>query len=205
MQKTEPQASNLSSLQQTKCDKRTFYVPISHFRRKVLLILTCQTARWQISIPLQRKLPHPSVSWSTVIFISFFSIFLKKEMWRIHPYLKVQLAVENHKITESQIVGFGRDLWDHLVQTPCQSRVTQSRLHRTLSRQVLNISRERHSTTSLGNLFHCSVTLRGKKFFLMFRQIFLCFSLSLLPLVLSLGTTEKSLASSSWHPPLRYL
>jgi len=26
-----------------------------------------------------------------------------------------------------------------------------------------------------------------------------------LPLVLSLGTTEKSLAPSSWHPPFRYL
>jgi len=38
-----------------------------------------------------------------------------------------------------------------------------------------------------------------KKFFLMFRRNFLCFSLCPLPLVLSLGTTEKSLApSSSW-------
>ena len=39
----------------------------------------------------------------------------------------------------------------------------------------------------------------------MFRRNFLCFSLCPLPLVLSLGTTEKSLAASSWHPPLRYL
>ena len=30
----------------------------------------------------------------------------------------------------------------HLVQPPCRSRVTYSRLHRTLSRRVLNISRE---------------------------------------------------------------
>jgi len=29
----------------------------------------------------------------------------------------------------------------HVVQPPCQSRVTYSRLHRTLSRRVLNISR----------------------------------------------------------------
>jgi len=41
------------------------------------------------------------------------------------------------------------------------------------------------------------VTLRGKKFFLMFRRNFLCFSLCPLSLVLSLGTTEKSLAPSS--------
>jgi len=38
----------------------------------------------------------------------------------------------------------------HPVQPPCPSRVTQSRLHRTLSRRGLNISREGDSTTSLG-------------------------------------------------------
>lgn len=36
------------------------------------------------------------------------------------------------------------------------------------------------------------------KCFLMFRRIFLCFSLCLLPLVLLLGTTEKSLGLSSF-------
>ena len=36
----------------------------------------------------------------------------------------------------------------HLVQPSCRSRVTYSRLHRTLSRQVLNISREGDSTTT---------------------------------------------------------
>jgi len=41
----------------------------------------------------------------------------------------------------------------------------------------LNISREGDSTTSLGSLFQCSVTLRVKKFFLMFRWNFLCFIL----------------------------
>ena len=46
-----------------------------------------------------------------------------------------------------------------------------------MSRRVLNISREGDSTTSLGSLFQGSVTLRGKKFFLMFRQNFLCFNL----------------------------
>jgi len=45
--------------------------------------------------------------------------------------------------------------------------VTQSRLHTTLTRRVLNISRERDSTASLGSLGQGSVTLRGK-FFLMF-------------------------------------
>ena len=116
-------------------------------------------------------------------------------------------ATESFWITETQNhrITLEETSVDHLVQPPCQSRVTYSRLHRTLSRQVLNISREEESTPSLGSLFQCSVTLRGKKFFLMFRRNFLCFSLCSLPLVLSLGTTEKSLAPSSWHPPFRYL
>ena len=107
-----------------------------------------------------------------------------------------------HRITESQN---GRGWKGPLVQPSCQSRVTYSRLHRTFSRRVLNISREKDSTIPLGSPFQCSVTLRGKKFFLMFSWNFLCFNLCPLPLVLSLGTTGKSLAPSSWPPPCRYL
>ncbi|NXN59337.1 TESK2 kinase, partial [Rynchops niger] len=47
-------------------------------------------------------------------------------------------------------------------------------LHRNASRQVLNISRDGDSTTSLGSLFQCSATLKVKKFVLMFRWNFLC-------------------------------
>ena len=75
---------------------------------------------------------------------------------------------QNHRITECS--GLERTSVGHLVQPFCRSRVTYGRLQRTLSGQVLNISRERDSTTSLGSLFQWSVTLRGKKFFLMFRR-----------------------------------
>jgi len=51
----------------------------------------------------------------------------------------------------------------------------------------LNISREGDTTAPLGSLFQGSVTLTVKKFFLLFSQNVLCFSLCLLPLVLSLG------------------
>ena len=100
-----------------------------------------------------------------------------------------------HRITECS--GLKGTSVGHLVQAHCQSRVSYSRLHRTSSRRVLNISREGDSTTSLGSLFQCSVTLRGKKFILIFSWSFLCFSLCPLPLVLLLGTTEQSLAPSS--------
>ena len=95
------------------------------------------------------------------------------------------------------MVRVGRDLCGSPSPAPCRSRVTHSRLHRTSSRQGLNISREGDSITPLGSLFQGSFTLRGKKFFLMFRRRFLCFSLCPLPLVLSLGTTEQSQAPSS--------
>jgi len=55
----------------------------------------------------------------------------------------------------------------HPVQPPCQSRVAYSSLHSTLSRRLLNISREGDSTASLGSLGRGSVTLRVK-FFLTF-------------------------------------
>jgi len=87
-----------------------------------------------------------------------------------------------------RMFGVGRDLCG----SPCPSRVTHSRLHRSMSRRGWNISREGDSTVSLGSLGQGSGTLRGKKFFLIFSWSFLCFSLCPLPLVLSLGTKCRS-------------
>jgi len=53
-------------------------------------------------------------------------------------------AKRNHSM-----VGVGRDLCGSPTPTPCRSRVTYSRLHRTLSRWVLNISREGDSTIEI--------------------------------------------------------
>ena len=48
------------------------------------------------------------------------------------------------------------------------------------------------TAVSLGSLYPCSVTYRTQKCFLVFRRNLLHFSLFLLPLVLTLGTTEES-------------
>jgi len=102
--------------------------------------------------------------------------------------------------TESQnhrMVEVGRDLCGSSSPTPLPKQGHLQQAAQDRIQVVVNISREGDSTTSLGSLFQSSVTLRVKKFFLMFRWNFLCFSLCPLPLVLSLGTTEKSLATSS--------
>ena len=110
---------------------------------------------------------------------------------------EASLLSQNHRITESQNVGGWKGPLEIPHPTICQSRVTQSRLHSTAARRVWNISREGDSTAPLGSLGQGSGTLRGKKFFLGFSWNFPGFSWCPLPLVLSLGTTAKSLAPSS--------
>ena len=48
---------------------------------------------------------------------------------------------------------------ESIQSNPCLSRVSWSRLPRTVSSQVLNVSKDGDSTTSLGSLYQCSPTL----------------------------------------------
>jgi len=64
-------------------------------------------------------------------------------------------------LQKHRMFGVGRDLCGSPSPTPCRSRVTHRRLHRTASRRVLNISREGDSTAPLGSLFLLVVVLDG--------------------------------------------
>lgn len=67
----------------------------------------------------------------------------------------------------------------------------QSKLARTVSCQVLKISTDGDSTTSLSNVFPCLVTLTVKKVFSAVHIEPLCFSTCLLPLAKSLGNWKE--------------
>ena len=63
-----------------------------------------------------------------------------------------------------------------------------------MPRWLLKIFKEETPTASLGNLCQCSITHTVRTCFLMARWNLLCSGLCPLPLVLALGTAEKSLA-----------
>ena len=90
---------------------------------------------------------------------------------------------------------------DHEDQSHSHSRISQSQLPKTMPKYFLISARMRmrDSTTSLGNLYQCSVTLVIKNCFLMFRWSLLCFCSCPSPQVLSLDTTEKMSVFTAHH------
>jgi len=90
------------------------------------------------------------------------------------------------------MVGVGRDLCGSPSPTPLPKQGHLQQAVEDLVQARLEYLQRRRIHNPSGQPVPVLVTLRGKKFFLMFRRNFLCFSLCLLPLVLSLGTTEKS-------------
>lgn len=92
-----------------------------------------------------------------------------------------------------------KDLWKSSGPNPLLSQSHLKPVTQAYIQTALNISRHGESMTSLGNLCQSLVTLPVKKCFLMFRGNLLHFTLCPLPLTLSSGATEKSLAPSSVH------
>ena len=104
-----------------------------------------------------------------------------------------QLFLANHS-QNHRMVGVGRNLCGSSSPTllPKQGHLQQAAQHHV--QPGLNISREGDSTTSLGSLFQGSDTLRGKKFFLMFRRNIYMLGRSFLPpLYLARGVHRQTL------------
>lgn len=59
-----------------------------------------------------------------------------------------------------RLMGVGRVLWRSSNPTALSCQVLQSKLHRKVSRQILNIARGGDLASSLGSLFQRSVTLK---------------------------------------------
>lgn len=107
---------------------------------------------------------------------------------------------QNQKVAE-----IGRDLWRPSGPTTMLKQCRLDWLPRSMSRWLLNISKEEDSTTSVGNLWKRLVTPSVKKCLLMFRGNLLRFNLWLSPLGLSLTTTEKCLVPFALNSLFRCL
>lgn len=107
-----------------------------------------------------------------------------------------QCLWKNCRITE-----VGRHLWSSPIPAT-RINAEAARVRYTDCAQLRFEYLQGCSTNSLGNL--CSTTTSVKRI-LLFRWNSLCFDLCPLPLVLSLGTTEKNPPPSSLHHPIRYI
>lgn len=106
---------------------------------------------------------------------------------------KMQISLHIQKIFE-----LGRVSCYHLLHLLCWSRISYSSCSRTVSRKVLNDSKDGDSRTTLGNLLVLDHP-QSKESFLTFKSLFQYFRLCPLPFVLSLNTPGKSLAPPSSH------
>lgn len=100
-----------------------------------------------------------------MLFLEEIRIIKRGEIqWSVFPLLsKFQHITQLHKCW-----GWKRTTGSHLVQLLCSHMFTYSWLPRAVSMWLFNISRDRDSVVSLDNQCQCSVTLTGKKWFLMF-------------------------------------
>lgn len=133
--------------------------------------------------------------------LEFISVFIIIVL--LHGLLQIRMTVKQmeicHTVVYTPIIahritgGFGRELWRSSNPKPLLKQVPCSRIDAQEGDQASFEYLWRSRLHSVSG--QCSVTLKMKKFFLIFRSN--CLSSSLFPLVLSLGTTGKILAPSS--------
>lgn len=108
--------------------------------------------------------------------------------------------MESHRITEW--IALEGSIVGHLVQPDCLSGVIPGPTAQICTQMVVGyLQRERLHTLSGQSVPVFSHS--HSKFFLMHKWNFSFTSFCLVPIVLSLGTTDESLALSSCHPPFR--
>jgi len=121
--------------------------------------------------------------------------FIIPPTWSIYRNTETQ----NHWTVEVE-----RDLWRSSSPNPPLKLECPEPFPRTMSRWLWKISKWSDATNSRGNCAS-AVNHSIKNCFLVFKRNTLCSSLCILPLVITLGTTGKSLAPSPFYSFLRYL
>lgn len=95
-------------------------------------------------------------------YFTFHPFTIATDLCRQEYYNLVFLRFEKNLFSQNhRSEGSLEIIWS---SSPAQNRVNESKLLRFLSSQVLSIFRNRDSTSPLGNLFLCSITLTVKKF-----------------------------------------
>ena len=129
--------------------------------------------------------------------------FLEQDVCYGPPLFTISESALAHNSQDCRMFEIARDHWRSSSPISLLNQGHLKSVAQNYVQMALEISKTGDSTTSLGNLCQCSVTLTVKMCFLMLRRS--TFSLCPLPLVLSLGTTANRLASWSSHVPSRYL
>lgn len=134
-----------------------------------------QQRRWQQSSAMHNLLQQffkiYNIYYVDEFFFFIFQIFFQVKQWiHLKSMSKLPLtrrAPEFYTLfsflilqKHFRLMGVGRVLWRSSNPTALSCQVLQSKLHRKVSRQILNIARGGDLASSLGSLFQCSVTLK---------------------------------------------
>ena len=136
---------------------------------------------------LPTKLEEKLISWTNILL-------------NLIQVLIYYLFSQNHRMAE-----VGRELWRSSGPIPLLEQGNLEPVAQDRVQMAFELLQERRLYNLSGQPVVVLSHPHSKKCFLMFRWTLLCVSLCSLPLVLSLGVTEKNLALSSLHPPFRHL